>query len=130
MDINNLNQLVSLIQRQRDEYQTDRADGTSPAQKTSKKQPTRRSSPKQRLTPLELKTQIQRRLKNLKEHSDIDEQTARKLFIESVLAWQFGDKILNDPKLNILVSEIDQTYKEHRQLDAEITQLIASLSNT
>ena len=127
MDVNNLNQLVSLIQRQRDEYQADRAEQSAPSSKADKKSPTRRSSPKSRLTPLELKAQIKNRLKSLQQDTELDEQTARRLFIESVLAWQFGNDILNDPKLHLLTSEIEQFYKEDERLDQGISKMIKQM---
>lgn len=47
----------------------------------------------------------------------------RKLFIQNVLAWQFGDAILGDPGLAGLVEEVEEMMARN----ADVNQAFASL---
>jgi len=72
----------------------------------------------------DLKSQIAARLSTLKPEERASPQAAR-IFVESALAWEFGDEILTDPKFAKLASEVQQAIEgspETRQRFAELLE--------
>ncbi|HJX10078.1 MAG TPA: hypothetical protein VJ733_06205 [Candidatus Binatia bacterium] len=80
-----------------------------------------------RLTVQELRQRITQRTRAIEPGSPEREQQARRIFFESVLAWEFGDQLLLDSQFNRLLDGIQDAFESdpetHRELNALLTEL-------
>jgi hypothetical protein len=52
---------------------------------------------------------------------------AANLFVESVLAAEFGDALLNDPAFRDIMREVQQTMLSHESIRAQLQSLLRAL---
>jgi hypothetical protein len=74
----------------------------------------------------ELKSQIAARLGALSPDERSSSQGAR-IFVESALAWEFGDEILTDPDFAKLVSDIEKAIASSPKTRQEFADLLEAL---
>ncbi len=75
-----------------------------------------------------LKAKVQERLKALDPHDPRQPEKARRIFLESVLAWQFGDDLMVDRGFADVVSGVQEALRAHPQVDARLGQLLRDLT--
>ena len=74
----------------------------------------------------ELKSQITARLRELDPDERSSPQAAR-IFVESALAWEFGDEILTDPNFAKLASDIQQAIGSSPEAREKFAELLKGL---
>lgn len=75
----------------------------------------------------ELKLRLQARLRHLDPADPDKARKSQKLFLESVLAWEFGDSLLLDRRFADLVEEIHQTLASYPDMEKQLTELLVNL---
>jgi len=75
----------------------------------------------------ELKLRLQARLRHLDPADPDKARKSQKLFLESVLAWEFGDSLLLDRRFDDLVEEILQALSSHPDMEKQLTELLVTL---
>jgi hypothetical protein len=75
----------------------------------------------------ELKLRLQARLRHLDPADPDKVRKSQKLFLESVLAWEFGDSLLLDRRFGDLVEEINQVLASHPDMEKQLTELLVTL---
>ena len=120
--ISRLNRLVETLRQQMAES-AKRLDTAKPHAAEAK--PQSRSA---RLSVEELRRRIQERVKAIEPDNPDRGRRARRIFLESVLAWEFGDELLLDSRLDRLIDNIQQTFESDPEIDAQLSDVIASLS--
>lgn len=81
-------------------------------------------------SPLTLETvrqRIGREIDDLDLKLPASRRRARLAFIESLLAWEFGDTLLTDPQFDELVREIDDSVTASPDVAAALEQVLAQL---
>jgi hypothetical protein len=74
----------------------------------------------------ELKSQIAARLGAMSPDERSSSQAAR-IFVESALAWEFGDDILTDPDFAKLATDVEQAIANSPETRQKFTDLLKSL---
>lgn len=100
------------------------------AAKSGRKVKTRAAAHRPPLTktsPQALKQRIQERLRGL-DLSGQGERHAARIFLESVLTWEFGEELASDPNFGEMVTEMDQLIQSNEELRAAFTHMIQRLS--
>jgi hypothetical protein len=121
--INRLNRVMEILRRQV-------ADGSAQVGSTAR---TRDSSPPDRSRRSERPTveQLRRRIADRVQTIDPDDprrpQKARRAFLESVLAWEFGDAVLQDRQLEDLIAHIERTFDAAPDIAGQLDELLAQL---
>ena len=75
----------------------------------------------------ELKLRLRTRLRHLDPTDPDKARKSQKLFLESVLAWEFGDALLLDRRFGDLVDEIHQTLISRPEMEKQLTELLVAL---
>jgi len=75
----------------------------------------------------ELKKGISERIKDLKKDSSDFEQKATKIFLESVIAWELGEELVNDDKFDQMINDIYQSIVTNDELNNNFKLLINDL---
>jgi hypothetical protein len=75
-----------------------------------------------------LKSKVQQRLRALDPNDARRADKARRIFLESVLAWQFGDELLLDRGFEEIVSGVQEALRAHPGVDARLVQLLGELA--
>jgi len=57
-------------------------------------------------------------------------EKARRIFLESVLAWQFGDELLIDRGFAEVVSGVQEALRAHPQVDSRLAEVLRELLTT
>ena len=120
--INGLNQIVEMLQSRLSKG--NKKEKTSTA-KSPKSKPEARSSEKQTIEDLEFK--ISSKFKSLNKQSQGYKQSAVNLFIDEVLAWEFGSNITTDPDFAKLKEKIYNSFRENQKLDEEFDKILSKL---
>ncbi|WP_334079311.1 hypothetical protein [Microbulbifer sp. M83] len=76
----------------------------------------------------ELEKELKTRLKQIEAESG-DTEKKTKAVLESVLAWEFGDKVRNEPKFNLLVTRIHHHLNNDKNLSQALHNLIVRLGS-
>ena len=74
-----------------------------------------------------LRRRVRERLKRL---DPADPQLARKskrVFLETVLAWEFGDALMLDRSFDDLVSQVQQAISSQPELDEQLAELLTNM---
>lgn len=120
--INRLDQVMQVIGRQMSEraarLETSGASARSVAPVGSARRPSLAA----------LRSKVQARLQSIDPHDPRRPERARRVFLESVLAWQFGDALLLDRGFADIVAGVQEALQAHPQADARLDQLLAELS--
>jgi hypothetical protein len=120
--INRLDQIMRVIGQQMSERAARLESGGKPLPTGAPPRLTRRPA----LTAL--KSKVQERLKALDPHDPHRPEKARRIFLESVLAWQFGNELMLDRGFAEIVSGVQEALRADPQVDARLGQLLRDLS--
>jgi len=119
--VNRLDQVLQVIGRQMSE----RASRLDTGAKTSTSARTARAARRPSLAAL--KSKVQERLRALDPDDARRSDKARRLFLESVLVWQFGDDLLLDRGFEEIVAGVQEELQAHPEIDARFGQLLRDL---
>lgn len=122
--INRLDQIMRAIGQQMSERAARLEAGGKPLPVAS---PTRLA---RRPSLVALKSKIQERLKALDPDDPRQPEKARRIFLESVLAWQFGSELMLDRGFADIVSGVQEVLRAHPQVDARLGELLQELITT
>ncbi len=75
-----------------------------------------------------LKEKVRERLKAIAADDPRRADEARRVFLESVLSWQFGDELLLDRGFEEIVSGVQEALRAHPRLDGQLARLLSDLS--
>lgn len=120
--VNRLDQILQVIGRQMSE----RVSRLDTGAKTSTSAPTARAARRPSLAAL--KSKVQERLRALDPKDARRSDKARRIFLESVLVWQFGDDLLLDRGFAEIVSGVQEALQAHPEMDARFVQLLQDLA--
>jgi hypothetical protein len=120
--INRLDQVLQVIGRQMSE-RASRLDGGIRTQSHTAAAPSAR-----RPTLAMLRIKVQCRLKALDPDDPGHSHKARRVFLESVLAWQFGNELLLDRGFEEIVAGVEEALRANPQIDHRLIQLLRDLS--
>lgn len=119
--INRLDQVLQLIGRQMSE----RAVRLDTGAKLTAPQGSARLD---RRPPLAaLKRKMRERLASIDAADERRGEKARRVFLESVLTWHFGDELLLDRGFEELVRGVQEALQAHSYTDARLNQLLLEL---
>ena len=104
------------------------ADRSKKSGSSTAKSPAEKSKPRPsgKASIDELKSQIAARLGAMSPDERSSSQAAR-IFVESALAWEFGDEILTDPSFAKLVSDVEQAIASSPEAGKEFADLLETL---
>lgn len=120
--INRLDQIMRVIGQQMSERAARLEAGGKPLPVAAPTRPRRRPA----LTVL--KSKVQERLKALDPNDPRQPEKARRIFLESVLAWQFGNDLMVDRGFAEIVSGVQEALRAHPDVDARLGQLLRDLT--
>lgn len=121
--INGISQIMQILRRKLGEQSTDANSKTGTSRQTS---PTGQQERSEKPSAEEIQRKIGDRIKALNE----DEREGTKatlVFVESVLVWEFGDKLLQDPKFAELSKQVAHTISQDRTASAQMQNLLSEL---
>jgi hypothetical protein len=121
--INRLNHMMEALRREMAE-KAQRFDQPG----TSGKSAEASSKPQGRLSVPELKRRIQERIRAVSPDDKGQQNKARRIFLESVLTWEFGEALLLDKDFDELLDKIEKTFESSPEMDAQFSQLVEELS--
>ena len=121
MDISRLNAVMETLRRQVSE--TERRSEPEKSRSATSSSRSATSTPARNLT--QLKRRVRDRLKNIDPSDPQRESRSRRIFIESVLAWEFGEQLLSDRKLDEFVEQIQSAMSSQPDIDKQLSELLA-----
>ncbi|VAW58565.1 hypothetical protein MNBD_GAMMA11-2515 [hydrothermal vent metagenome] len=77
----------------------------------------------------DLKKSISKKLKLLDRKSRNYEQLSNGVFLESVLLWEFGDDIINDPEFQQMLQKINGIICNDKESSRKFSRLIKQLAD-
>jgi hypothetical protein len=75
----------------------------------------------------QLERQISKRIRGLDSGKTEHKRRATRIFVESVLAWEFGDRVMSDPRFFALVDYVQTAMESDPSTDAEIRSMLDSM---
>jgi len=121
--VNRLDQIIQVIGRQMSERASRLEAGAQPLPAATPSRTARRPS----LAVLKLK--VQERLKALDPEDPRRAEQARRIFLESVLSWQFGNELLLDRGFEEVVSGVQEAISADPHVDARLARLLRDLAS-
>jgi len=120
MDISRLNAVMETLRRQLSE--TERRSGFvgQRASTSSSRSPASDTRPSLTL----LRQRVLERLKNIDPADPQRKSRSRRIFVESVLAWEFGEQLLSDRKLDELVEQVLDAMSGQPDIDQQLSELL------
>lgn len=76
----------------------------------------------------ELKKNLSQKLKSTSKHPDFASRS-KDIFLESVILWEFGEQLANDPLFAEIRSKVRQTIDNNADASKKLEKLIAQLSS-
>jgi tRNA A37 N6-isopentenylltransferase MiaA len=120
MDISRLNAVMETLRRQLSE--TERRSGPEKSRTSTSSSRAPASNPQRSLA--QLKQRVRDRLKNIDPSDPQRQNRSRRIFIESVLAWEFGEQLLSDRKLDEFVEQIQTAMSSQPDIDQQLSELL------
>jgi hypothetical protein len=120
MDISRLNAVMETLRRQLSE--TERRSGPEKSRTSTSNSRVPASNPQRSLA--QLKQRVRDRLKNIDPSDPQRKNRSRRIFIESVLAWEFGEQLLSDRKLDEFVEQIQTAMSNQPDIDQQLSELL------
>lgn len=121
--INGLNNIMEILRRQI----ADNAKRLDRPGKTGRLGASRTGQNPGKTSPGELRALIHDRIKGLNPQEAQYQHKAKRLFLESVMAWEFGNDIIRDQEFSDMIADIQETLETtpeiRRQFDGLIEQL-------
>lgn len=121
--VSNLSQLVETLRRQ----VSPRLDRPATATKAEKNTQTSKQQHK-RATAGEIQLALAQRIKVINPDDERRTHKATRIFLETVLANEFGDAFLNDPRFGELIKEVQATMEADEEVRDKLASLILQLS--
>lgn len=119
--INNVSQLVETLRKQLVESQ----NRTAPSSKApSKLGPTAASG---RPDIGEVQQKIREKLRRIDSNDLKAEQKSIRIFLESVLLWEFGERLMDDPKFYALLDDVQHSMESDTAVRESLAVLVAQL---
>lgn len=115
---NSVNQIVELIQKQ--------LAGSKSVTKSRETNLRTHSPAARKKSAEELAVDIQNKVKLL-ERDDHFSKRAERIFLESIIAFEFGDHILNDSRFAEMITDIHSTLVETSEFKSGISRWIDSI---
>jgi hypothetical protein len=119
--INRLDQVMQIIGQQMSE----RAARLEAGVKHAPSNPAARA---RRPSLTALKTKVRERLESLEPDDPRRGEKARRIFLESVLAWQFGNELLLDRGFEDIVTGVQEALRANPAVDARLGRLLRDLT--
>lgn len=103
--------------------------GKSSGARKEKTQGTQKPAPSKvgKISQTELKKRITDRLKKTSPDTPQSIQKSKEIFLESVILWEFGENLINDPSFPVLIEKIRTTLDEDGQTSHNFERLIKQL---
>ena len=120
--VGRLDQVLRLIGRQMAERASRLESGTVASYRAAATPPSRRASLGA------LKEKVRGRLRGLDPDDPGRQQKARRVFLESVLSWQFGDELLLDRGFEEMIAGVQEALQAHPRLEQRLAQLLSDLA--
>lgn len=120
--INRLNRLLETLRQQIAE--SARRSDTSRTQTS----PSQSGNGAVKLALPELRRRIQDRIQGVEPTTPEGQRQAKRLFLESVLVWEFGDNLLLDKQYQHMLDNIQATIESDPDTDKQFTALVTDLS--
>lgn len=76
----------------------------------------------------ELRRQIQERIQAAEPNTSEGKRQAKRIFLESVLVWEFGEDLLRDQRYQTMLDRIQATIEVDTELDQQFNALVADLA--
>jgi len=76
----------------------------------------------------ELKKNISDKLKKLDINSESYQKLSKSIFLESVILWEFGDDIINDPSFHQIIEKITSAINSNEKASKDLATLVKQLS--
>jgi len=76
----------------------------------------------------ELKKNISEKLKKLDVNSENYHKLSKRIFLESVILWEFGDDIINDPDFHQIIEKITSAINNNEKAFKDLATLVKQLS--
>jgi hypothetical protein len=118
--INPLSRIIDLLRRQAVEATAKTGQKNRAAAASTPDAP----SDRRQTTIEQLERQIGDKIRGLDRDAPNLRQRAARIFIESVLAWEFGDRIMNDPRFFALVDHVQSAMESDASIGATIKAMI------
>jgi hypothetical protein len=120
MDISRLNAVMETLRRQLSE--TERKSSLGAQRSSTSSTHNAASSSRQNLT--QLRQRVLERLINIDPSDPQRKSRSRRIFIESVLAWEFGEQLLSDRRLDELVEQVQVAMSSLPDIDQQLSELL------
>lgn len=119
--ISTVGQLVETLRKQLSEAQNrpgvlNKAPGSTPA-----------SSASGRADVDALRQKIQEKLRRVNATDPKAEQKSIRIFLESVLLWEFGERLMDDPKFYALLDDVQHSMESDPAIHETLATLLAQL---
>jgi hypothetical protein len=75
----------------------------------------------------ELRRRVGREIASLDMKLPANRRRARIIFIESVLTWDFGDELLNDPQFDFFVRDVEESLNANPDVAASLDKVLSQL---
>lgn len=120
--ISRLNRLMETLRQQL-------AGATKRTSPTSGHAPTHGPQPVQRPTVEQLRARIHERILALGPDDPERRRKAQRLFLEAVIAWEFGEQLLMDSELNRLIDRLEATFASEPEMEHELNAALQGLES-
>ncbi len=117
--VNGISQIVQILRRKLADRATPRVAGDATSMAPDR-------APAQKASAEEVRRKISARIQRL----TIEERKgprAAQIFVESIIAWEFGDEVLQDPKFADLAKEVFDTIAADAQISARLKTLLGQM---
>jgi hypothetical protein len=81
-------------------------------------------------SPQEIKKRIGRQIKKLNLQSETERRYARRIFLESILAWDFGDQVLNDRRFDFIIKDVEESLSMDSNVSRTFDLLLEAIQSS
>ena len=117
--IGNINHLAEILRKQLAETQQKPGTTSKPAMQTA--------AADGRPGIEELRRRVREKMQRIETNDPKAEQKSIHVFLESVLLWEFGDRLMEDPKFYAMLDEVQRSMESDPTLRKELTTLVEML---
>ena len=122
--IDGLNNIVQILRRRI----ADNAKKIGRSGKPSTQTKASQSSEIRKATTEELHTAIHERIRALDPDDERYTKIATRIFLESVLQWEFGEELTRDQKFSDMISEINDTIQSDQKIRQDMQAVLKQLA--
>lgn len=121
MDVSRLNAVMETLRRQLSETERKPGPGTQRASTPGASNAARSS----RQSLSQLRERVLTRMASIDPADPQHKSRSRRIFIESVLAWEFGEQLLSDRGLDELVEQVQAAMSGSPEIELQLSELLA-----